>query len=112
VRQGWICVGEGGAQNVLEEYEYAKARGAKIYAEVAVLCMSADAFPYDGPLTLTVPVVSTAMALRNAEVNADEVGYPNAHGTSTSQGLGMRPPRNKTVSETTPVVWWSVLPSQ
>jgi 3-oxoacyl-[acyl-carrier-protein] synthase II len=83
-RDGFV-LGEGGGVVVLEEYEHAKARGAKIYAEVAGFGMSADAFHMTAP-DIDGPCRSMAMALRNAEVNADEVGYLNAHGTSTPLG--------------------------
>jgi 3-oxoacyl-[acyl-carrier-protein] synthase II len=70
---------------VLEEYEHAKARGAKIYAEVAGFGMSADAFHMTAP-DVDGPRRSMVAALRNAGVSADEVQYLNAHGTSTPLG--------------------------
>ena len=70
---------------MLEEYEHAKARGAKIYAEVAGYGMSADAGHMTAP-NMDGPRRAMLNALRNAGVNADEVDYLNAHGTSTPLG--------------------------
>ncbi len=83
-RDGFV-LGEGGGVLVLEEYEHAKARGAKIYAEVAGFGMSADAYHVTSP-SMDGPRRSMEMALRNAGVNADQVDYLNAHGTSTLIG--------------------------
>jgi 3-oxoacyl-[acyl-carrier-protein] synthase II len=83
-RDGFV-LGEGGGVMVLEEYEHAKARGARIYAELSGFGMSADAYHMTAP-NVDGPRRSMVNALRDARVNADEVQYLNAHGTSTPLG--------------------------
>lgn len=85
-RDGFV-LGDGAGVMVVEEYEHAKARGAKIYAELAGFGMSGDAYhmtspPADG----SGGARAMQNALNDAQLNASTIGYINAHGTSTPAG--------------------------
>lgn len=83
-RDGFV-LGDGAAVLVLESYEHAKARGAKIYAELSGFGFTADAHHITMP-AVDGPAEAMKLALEDANLNSDAVQYINAHGTSTLVG--------------------------
>ena len=77
-----MILGEGGAMMILEPWEAARARGARIYAEICGFGMSSDAHHLTQP-TVDGPARAMRAALRDAGLQPDQVGYINAHGTGT-----------------------------
>lgn len=85
-RDGFV-LGDGAGIMVLEEYENAKARGAKIYCELVGFGMSGDAYHMTSPSEDgSGGALAMQAAIRDAGISADQVGYVNAHGTSTPAG--------------------------
>lgn len=80
-----LVIGEGAAVLILEEMEHAKKRGAKIYAEITGFATNTDGTHITNPNSETMAKVME-MALEDAQLSSDKIGYINAHGTSTLQG--------------------------
>ncbi len=80
-----LVIGEGAGTLVLEEYEHAKARGAKIYAEIVGFASNCDAAHVTQPQMETMQICME-MALKDANVTKDQIGYVSAHGTATDRG--------------------------
>ncbi|MFT6925911.1 MAG: 3-oxoacyl-[acyl-carrier-protein] synthase II [Psychromonas sp.] len=80
-----LVIGEGAGTLILEEYQHAKARGATIFAEVVGFATNCDATHVTQPQQETMQICME-MALENAQLSADDIGYISAHGTATERG--------------------------
>ena len=80
-----LVIGEGAGTLILEEYEHAKQRGAKIYAEIIGFGTSTDGNHITNPSHETMGT-ALELAIKDAKISPDEIGYVNAHGTATMQG--------------------------
>ncbi|UPQ89372.1 beta-ketoacyl-ACP synthase [Vibrio sinaloensis] len=85
VNRDGLVIGEGAGTLVLEEYEHAKARGAKIYAEIIGFASNCDAAHVTQPQMETMQICME-MALQNAGIEAEQIQYVSAHGTATDRG--------------------------
>lgn len=85
-RDGFV-LGDGAGMMMVEEYEHAKARGAKIYCEIVGFGMSGDAYHMTSPSADgSGGALAMEAAIRDAGITGDQIGYVNAHGTSTPAG--------------------------
>ncbi len=80
-----LVIGEGAGTLVLEEYEHAKARGANIYAEIVGFASNCDAAHVTQPQMETMQICME-LALKDANLSPDKIGYVSAHGTATDRG--------------------------
>jgi 3-oxoacyl-[acyl-carrier-protein] synthase II len=80
-----LVIGEGGVTLILESYEHAQNRGAKIYAEIVGFGTNCDAVHVTQP-TAEKMKIALELALNDANISADKIGYINAHGTATDKG--------------------------
>ncbi len=80
-----LVIGEGAGTLILEEYEHAKNRGAKIYAEIVGFATNTDGTHITNPNSETMQIVMEK-AIKDANISSDEIGYVNAHGTGTKNG--------------------------
>lgn len=85
VNRDGLVIGEGAGTLVLEEYEHAKARGAKIYAEIIGFGTSTDGTHITNPNSETMGL-ALELALKESGITPDKIGYVNAHGTATQHG--------------------------